>query len=197
MNPHDVFCPNLDCPARGRVGEGNIGIHARTPPRYRCTVCGTAFSPRAGTLYYRRATDEATITQVLTLIAHGCPIAAIEAAYAVRRQRVRAWVDAAGGQGAAVHQHLVCQPRDLGAVQADEIRVKQQGGAGALWAAWLAMALMVTTRLWLGGAISPRRCWSWWTGSRPMSDRCAGWRARQCRATARGGAVGWSSRRAW
>jgi len=119
---------------------------------YRCTVCGTTFNPRAGTLYYRRATDEATITQVLTLIAHGCPIAAIEAAYAVRRQTVRAWVDAAGGQGAAVHQHLVCQPRDLGAVQADEIRVKQQGGV-----VWVAMALMVTTRLWLGGAISPRR----------------------------------------
>ena len=50
MNAHDVFCPNPDCPASGRVGEGNIHIHARTPPRYRCTVCGTTFSPRAGTL---------------------------------------------------------------------------------------------------------------------------------------------------
>jgi len=92
-----------------------------------CTVCQRTFSPRAGTLYHRRSTDEATITQVLTLIAHGCPIPAIEAAYGVQRQTVRDWLDAAGVQGAAVHHHLVSQPRDLGAVQADEIRVKQQG----------------------------------------------------------------------
>ncbi len=83
MNPHDVFCPNLDCPARGRSDAGNIWIHSRTPPRYRCTVCRQTFSERAGTLSYRCSTDEATITQVLTLIAYGCPIAAIEAAYVV------------------------------------------------------------------------------------------------------------------
>ncbi len=39
MNPHDVFCPNPDCLARGRSDAGNIWIHSRTPPRYRCTVC--------------------------------------------------------------------------------------------------------------------------------------------------------------
>ncbi len=152
MNPHTVFCPNPDCPARGRVGAGNIHIHARTPPRYRCTVCNTTFSPRVGTLFHRRSTDEATIIRVLTLLAHGCPPAAIEAAFGVQRQTVRAWQDAAGVQSAAVHQHLVCQPRDLGAVQADEIRVRQQGGI-----VWVALAMMVTTRLWLGGAVSPRR----------------------------------------
>ncbi|MBF6571823.1 MAG: IS1 family transposase [Candidatus Binataceae bacterium] len=152
MNPHEVFCPNLHCPARGRVGEGNIWIHARTPPRYRCTVCQRTFSPRAGTLFHRRQTDEATITCILTLLANGCPFAAIEAAYGVQRPTVRDWMDAAGSHGEAIHQHLVCQPRDLGTVQADEIRVKQQGGI-----IWLAMAMMVTTRLWLGGAISVRR----------------------------------------
>ena len=152
MNPHDVFCPNPDCPASGRIDAGNIWIHSRTPPRYRCTVCRRTFSPRAGTPYYRRSTDEATITQVLTLLAHGCPIPAIEVTFGVQRQTVRDWLDAAGGQCAAVHQHLICQPRDLGQVQADEIRVKQQGGV-----IWVALALMVTTRLWLGGAISPRR----------------------------------------
>ncbi len=152
MNPHAVFCPNLNCPARGRVAVGNIWIHSRTPPRYRCTVCNATFSPRTGTLYHRRSTDDATITQVLTLLAHGCPIAAIEAAYGVRRQTVRSWLDAAGRQSAAVHQHLVCQPRDLGQVQADEIRVRQQGGI-----VWLALAMHVVTRLWLGGAVSARR----------------------------------------
>jgi hypothetical protein len=46
----------------------------------------------------------------------------------------------------------VQQPRDLGQVQADEIRVKHQGGI-----AWLAMALQVSTRLWLGGVVSAHR----------------------------------------
>jgi transposase-like protein len=152
MNPHDVFCPNPDCPARGRTGEGNIWVHARTPPRYRCTVCGTTFSPRTGTLFHRRRTDEATIVCIVTLVAHGCPIPAVEAAYGVQRQTVAAWTDAAGVRCEAVHRHLVCQPRDLGAVQADEMRVKQQGGV-----VWMALALQVATRLWLGGAVSPRR----------------------------------------
>jgi hypothetical protein len=41
---------------------------------------------------------------------------------------------------------------DLGQVQADEIRAKLQGGV-----VWMAMAMMVSTRLWLGGEISRRR----------------------------------------
>lgn len=51
-----------------------------------------------------------------------------------------------------MHEHLVEQPRDLGQVQADEIRVKKQGGI-----VWMAMASMVSTRLWLGGLVSPQR----------------------------------------
>ncbi len=152
MNPHSVFCPNPDCPARGRVDAGNIWIHAHTPPRYRCTVCQRTFSPRAGTLFHRRQTDAATITCVVTLIAYGCPPVAIERAFALQRQTVRAWVDAAGSECEAVHRHCVCQPRVLGAVQADEIRVRQQGRI-----VWMALAMQVVTRLWLGGAVSPRR----------------------------------------
>ncbi len=37
-------------------------------------------------------------------------------------------------------------------MQADEIKVKAQAGSF-----WMALAMMVPTRLWLGGAISPRR----------------------------------------
>ena len=49
-------------------------------------------------------------------------------------------------QGQAVQAHLVEPPRALGQVQADEIRVKTQGGI-----VWMALALMVKTRLWLAG----------------------------------------------
>ena len=59
---------------------------------------------------------------------------------------------ALGVQGQAVQEHLVEQPRDLGQVQADEIRVKKQGGI-----VWMALAMMVKTRLWLGGEVSEQR----------------------------------------
>ena len=51
-----------------------------------------------------------------------------------------------------MHEYLVEQPRDLGQVQADELRVKKQGGI-----VWMALAMMVKTRLWLGGEVSEQR----------------------------------------
>lgn len=107
---------------------------------------------RAGTIFYRRRTDEETITRVATLVGHGCPIPAIEAAFGFQAQTVREWVEAAGAQSEAVHHTEVMQERDLGQVQADEIPVTTQAGV-----LWMAMAMMVSTRLWLGGAVSPRR----------------------------------------
>jgi hypothetical protein len=92
------------------------------------------------------------MTQVLTLVAHGCPIAAIEAAFGVQARTVRAWMAAAGSHAQHIQQALVEQPRDLQQVQADEIRVKTQAGI-----LWMAMAIMVSTRLWLGGTISRQR----------------------------------------
>lgn len=119
MNSHDVFCPNHDCPARGRYGEGTIRVHSRTPPRYQCTVCGKTFGARVGTSFYRRHTDKATITTVrtlLALLAHGCPVAAVVIAFGVQRQTVSDWLDAAGQQCGAVHHRLVLTPRALGQV---------------------------------------------------------------------------------
>jgi len=142
----------MDCPARGQAGEGNIRIHCRKRARYRCTVCRQTFSDRAGTIFFRRRTEEATITRVITLVSHGCPIPAVEAAFGFQAQTVREWVDAAGTHAEAVHHVEVVQPRDLVQVQADEIHVKSQAGV-----LWMALALMVSTRLWLGGAVSPHR----------------------------------------
>jgi len=142
----------MACPARGQVGEGNIRIHSRNPARYRCTVCHTTFSQRVGTIFFRRRTTEHMITQVVTLVSHGCPVPAIEVAFDLQAQTVRDWVDAAGAHAEAVHHAEVVRPRDLVQVQADEIHVKTQAGI-----VWMAMAMMVSTRLWLGGTLSPHR----------------------------------------
>jgi transposase-like protein len=152
IDPQTAFCPNKGCPARGQVGEGNITIHSQQRQRYWCTVCKKAFSARINTPYYRRRTDEETITRVVTLVDHGCPIPAVEAAFGFQAQTVREWMQASGRHSEAVHHHLVVRERELVQVQADEIRVKTQSGV-----VWMAMALMVSTRLWLGGVVSPRR----------------------------------------
>ena len=63
-----------------------------------------------------------------------------------------AWWARAGRQGQAVHAQVVEQPRDLGQVQADEIRVKTQGGI-----VWMALAMRVKPRWWLAGEVSEHR----------------------------------------
>jgi transposase-like protein len=152
MNPQEVWCPNLACPARGQVGQGNIGGHSRKERRYRCPVCAKTFGARTGTPFHRRRTAQPLMIIGITLVSWGCPLGAIEPAFGLQPQTIRAWLDAAGQHAEAVHYALVTQPRDLGHVQADEVRVKTQCGI-----VWMAMALMVSTRLWLGGAISTRR----------------------------------------
>src|ERR687885_2257907 len=152
MDPQTVWCPNSDCPARGQVGPGNIGVHSQKERRYRCHVCRKTFGARTGTIFHRRRTDVALIVVVVTLVSWGCPLVALEHAYGLQPQTIRNWLEAAGVHAEAVHHEQVVQPRDLGQVQADEVRVKTQCGI-----VWMAMALMVSTRLWLGGVISTRR----------------------------------------
>ena len=152
MNPQEIWCPNLDCPARGQTGKGTIGVHSKKERRYRCHVCHKTFGARTGTIFHRRRTDEALIIVVITLVSWGCPLVALEHAFGLQPQTIRAWLEAAGGHAEAVHHEQVVQPRDLGQVQADEVRVTTQCGI-----VWLAMAMMVSTRLWLGGVISTRR----------------------------------------
>jgi transposase-like protein len=152
MDPHTVFCPHLACPARGQTGQGNITIHSQREARYRCTVCRKTFSARRGTPFYRTQYDEELITLVVTLIAHGCPEAAAVVAFGLHPRTIQHWVTAAGEHAERVQQQLVEQPRDLGQVQADEIRVKAQGG---VW--WMALAIQVQTRLWLGGVVGAQR----------------------------------------
>jgi transposase-like protein/IS1 family transposase len=152
MDPATTFCPHLACAARGQTGQGNIGIHSCKDKRFLCTACHKTFSATKGTAFYRLRTPAETVALVLTLLAHGCPLQAIVVAFGFDERTVAAWGTRAGRQGQAVQEHLVEQPRDLGQVQADESRVKQQGGI-----MWTALAMMVKTRLWLAGEVSEQR----------------------------------------
>jgi transposase-like protein/IS1 family transposase len=152
MDPATTCCPNLACPARGQTGRGNIGIHSRKEKRFICTECDKTFSATKGTVFYRLRTSAETVAIVVTLLAHGCPLQAIVAAFGFDERTVADWWARSGRQGQAVQEYVVEQPRDVGQVQADELRVKKQGGI-----VWMALAMMVKTRLWLGGEVSEQR----------------------------------------
>jgi transposase-like protein len=152
MDPATIFCPNLACPARGQVGQGNLRVHSRLDQRWLCLQCHKTFTTTKGTAFYRLRTPADTVTLVLTLLAHGCPLQAIVVAFGFDERTVASWMARAGVHSRAVHGHLVEQPHDLEQVQADEIRVKKQGGL-----VWMALAMRVSTRLWLAGAVSAHR----------------------------------------
>ena len=153
MDPQQQFCRNRACRAYGRKGEGHVVIHSRVERRYQCRRCRRTFAETAGTALYRLRTARAEVVTVVTLLAHGCPVQAIVAAFGLDERTVARWQARAGAQCRRVHEHLVQAGRvDLGQVQADEIRVRAVGDV-----LWLASAMAVASRLWLGGGVSPTR----------------------------------------
>ena len=81
MDPTTAFCPNPDCPPWGQSGKGNIRVRSRKERRFICHHCGKALSASAGTVYYPLRTTADTVTIVVILLAHGCPLQATVAAF--------------------------------------------------------------------------------------------------------------------
>ena len=153
MNPQEIFCPNIDCWARGQIGKGNIGVHSQAEKRYICHECQKTFVDTKGTIFYRLRTDAQTVMMVITLLAYGCPLKAIVTAFGFHEKTVKSWWRRSGEHCRVVHEQVIGNSQlDLQQVQADEIKGKAFGQNF-----WIAMAMMVSTRLWLGGAISPKR----------------------------------------
>jgi IS1 family transposase len=96
---------------------------------------------------------EELIVIVVTRLSYGCPTQAIVHAFEIDERTVARWQERAGVHCQRVHYDQVVQGKlDLHHVQADEIR-----GKGCQMIPWIAMAMMVSTRLWLGGVVSLRR----------------------------------------
>jgi transposase-like protein len=158
MNPQEQVCHNPRCWVYGRSGAGEIVIHSQKGRRSRCKRCGTTFSATTQTPFYRLHHPHALVVIVITLLAYGCPVQAIVAAFGLDERTVADWQRRAGRHAARraperVHDHLVqAGAVTLGQVQADELRVRIVGGI-----VWLAMSVSVASRLWLGGAVSATR----------------------------------------
>jgi transposase-like protein/IS1 family transposase len=148
-----LFCPNEECPARGKMGAGNIVSHGKARERYKCKMCKKTFGAHQGTMFEGLRKPEELIVIVITLLAYGCPPQAIVHALKLDERTVARWQERAGAHCQKVHQDQIIQGRlDLQHVQVDEIR-----GKGYKMIPWMAMAIMVSTRLWLGGTVSLTR----------------------------------------
>src|SRR5262245_7714148 len=153
MDPTRVFCPNETCPAKGRIGEGNLPVHDKKKRRSRCKICKRPFSERNGTPFYRLRTAVNLVALTLKWLSRGCPVQALVFALEIDERTVAAWQERGGVHGQAVHEPLVEPPRTLGEVQMDEIRVKLLGRV----VAWMAMAIEAPPRRWLGGGVTLAR----------------------------------------
>jgi transposase-like protein len=148
MRPEQVVCPNSACDASGR-----IGVHSHQERRYICHGCKRTFAATTGTPLYRLKQPLELVLLVVTLLAYGCPIPALVAAFGLDERTIAAWQRKAGQHAKRVQQHLVCQGQlDLGQVQADEVYTKTQAGP-----VWIATAMTVFSRLWLWSTISWQR----------------------------------------
>jgi hypothetical protein len=153
MDPHKRFCHNERCWAYARAGEGHIVIHSRKERRYRCKRCGRTFSATKGTALYRAHKPHELVVTIITLLAYGCPPQAIVAAFSLDERTVSRWQRESGRQCWRVHQHIIQAGGVLlEQVQADELRIRIVGGV-----VWLASALSVSSRLWLGSVVQVQR----------------------------------------
>lgn len=148
MRPEFVVCPNPICGASDR-----IGVHSHPERRYICHACKRTFAETTGTLLYGLKHPVGLVVTVLTLLAHGCPLQAIVAAFELDERTVADWHSKAGQQARRVQEAVVCQGQvDVGQVQADELYVKTQRGR-----VWMATAISVFSRLFIWGAIAAQR----------------------------------------
>ena len=146
LQPDCVVCP--------LCGSGDrIGPHSHAERRYICHACDKTFAETKGTPFYNLKYPVIIVILVLTLLAYGCPVPAIIAAFAIDERTVRDWQNKAGKHGERIQDDLVCNGQiELGQVQQDELCINGQG-----FKAWMATGMTVFSRLFIWGEVSTRR----------------------------------------
>jgi transposase-like protein len=146
LHPELLACPHCQQP-------GRIGVHNSAERRYMCHACKRTFTETKGTPLHDLKYPIWVVVLVLTLLAYGCPIAAIVAAFLLDERTVLAWQSKAGTHAEQVQATVVCNGGvTLGQVQADELCVNTQHGK-----VWMATAMSVFTRLFLWGEVAQHR----------------------------------------
>ena len=146
LKPALMVCPHC--------GEADrIWIHSQKERRYKCASCRRTFSERGGTPLFGKGYPSWVVILVLTLLAGGCPVAAIVFAFGMDERTVAGWQRAAGAHAQQVQQEKVCQGQLAGEqIQSDEMWLKSQYGP-----VWMATAMAVFSRLFIWGEVSIER----------------------------------------
>lgn len=146
LDPTVTCCPSCQ-------KDESIGVHSHKERRYICHQCGKTFAETKGTVFYGLHYPIWVVVLISTLLAHGCPVVAIVAAFALDERTVLRWLDKAGLHGKVVQEQIVCQGQiELGQMQLDELCVTAQGGK-----IWVATAMSVFSRLFVWGDVSTTR----------------------------------------
>ena len=147
LDPTLMTCPHCE-------EDERIGVHSHQERRCKCHACTKTFAETKGTLFFGLHYPIWVVVLVLTLLAYGCPPAAIVAAFQLDERTVAAWHKKAGKHGKRVQDEVVCKGAvEVGQVQADELCVNVQGGKKV----WVATAMSVFSRLFLWGEVSTKR----------------------------------------
>jgi transposase-like protein len=153
IDASQLFCPNVECPSRGLIGQGNIVSHGSKRPRGKCKTCDKTFSARKGTALEGIRKPEELFVTVILLLAYGCPTQAIVHTFGLDERTIASWQQRAGNHCELIHKEKIERGiLDLLHVQADEIWIKMRGAV-----VWVALAMMVSTRLWIAGEVSKKR----------------------------------------
>ena len=96
-------CPNQDCNYFG-IGDEHIhalvgyGWHGKTDviQDLRCQACGRKFSVRWGTALYRLKTSSEKVALILSLMAEGMDVSALERVFEIKEGTLRTWLTRAG-----------------------------------------------------------------------------------------------------
>jgi hypothetical protein len=153
MHPQPQWCHNPQGPASGQRGPGNMPGHRRVAQRDRGTTGGRTCAATNDPAFSRLRTAADVVTRVLTWRSPGCPTPAIVAAVGRDARTVAAGVARAGDPGQPRPQQRVRQ----GQVNRPHVQADERWGTRVGRRGWLALALAVPARRWLGGVISPPR----------------------------------------
>ena len=144
MGPAGVIVPHISNREQAEAAVRHARFHPQGERGMDMYAAAADYGMMAKAEYMRHAND----TTLLCLMIEGK-----DGLSNLNERTVSEWQTRAGKHCQQVHEQVVENSQhDLQQVQADEIKVKTQEGT-----LWMALAIWVPTRLWLGGVISPKR----------------------------------------
>jgi hypothetical protein len=107
-----LACPNSDCPAYGKRGQGNLRLHGWSGSGHRirclhCATCDTDFSERANTPLFGLRTTADKLVAIAEHLADGCGVRATARLCKVGRNTVLRFTQRFGKHAELFHDQEV------------------------------------------------------------------------------------------